>query len=463
MAIKKKSRRLNSFVDNTPMSGIFGMPYGANQQTQISMPFEMAGNESYYLVTLQRILLTYAYTLFGPLRTLVDQPVYDAFRGGIRIKTDQLSQEEISQIEKDIRDTGLDRATISALRWDRLFGGAGIILNTDEDYKSELDVEAIQEGAHVEFIAADRWELAWTGVPTSANSTFSYYGKTIHQSRVARVVGEEAPSLARQRLQGWGMSVIEAVIREMNSYFKHQNVTFEILDEYKVDVYKIKGFNTAALQQAAQGKTARRLQIANQMKNFMNALILDKEDDYVTKTQSMSGLSDILEQIRIGMAAAIRMPMAKIFGLASKGFSSGEDDIENYNAIVEMERYRAEAVLKKLIPVLCKRRFGLVPDEIEIVWRPLRILTAEQEENVKNAKFNRIMQLRTSGHLNPVEFMQALKDENIFTMETEVGRGIVDPEDNRAMVGENFDGEEIQEEGGSAKPSAGKKPKEPKE
>ena len=459
-AKKKNSRKKNSTSFNTPLEGIFGFPQSMNQQQQLSLPFEMQGAESYYLVSLNRIVLTYAYTLFGPLRTLVDQPVHDAFRGGIHIKTDQLSPEEIEQLEKAIKKTKLQKAVMTALRWDRLFGGAGVIVNTDDqESKKPLDVAALGEDNELEFIAADRWELAWNGVPNTDNATFLYYNKTIHQSRVARIVGEEAPSLAKQRLQGWGMSVIEAVIREMNSYFKHQNVTFEVLDEHKVDVYKIKGFNSAMLQQFAQEKTTKRIDIANKMKSFMNALILDAEDDYIVKNQSFAGLPEILEQIRIGMAAAIRMPMAKIFGLAAKGFASGEDDIENYNAIVENERERAEDALHATVPVLCQKMFGIVPEDLDFEWKPLRVLSAEQEENVKNQKFQRLTQLRSSGHLNPVEYMQALKDEDIFTMETEVGDGLVDPEDNRPMMTEMQDGEEEPgAEGGDAKPSAGKKP-----
>lgn len=463
MTTKKKTNsravKENAGPWNTGLEGIFGMSGYQNQQSQLSYPFEMQGAESYYLISLNRVVLTYAYTLFGPLRTLVDQPVYDAFRGGVRVKSDQLSPEEIEQLHKAMKKTKAVKACINALRWDRLFGGGGIIINTDQDYKAPLSVEAITEESPLEFIAADRWELVWSGIPDGEDSKFSYYNRTIHQSRVAKIVGEEAPSMARPRLQGWGMSVIESVIREMNSYFKHQNVTFEILDEHKVDVYKIKGFNSAALQQLAQQKTTKRIQLANKLKNFMNALILDAEDDYIVKNNTFSGLPEMLEQIRIGIAAAIRMPMAKIFGLAAKGFASGEDDIENYNALVENERDRAEEALHVVVSVVCQREFGYVPEDIEFDWKPLRVLSAEQEENVKNAKFTRISALRSTGHLNPQEYMQALKDEGIFTMETEVGQGLVDPEDNRPQLGENIDGEEQPgSEGDKGKPSAGKKP-----
>ena len=201
--------------------------------------------------------------------------------------------------------------------------------------------------------------------------------------------------------------------------------------------------------------------LVSQMKNFMNAITLDKEDDYEQKSLTFAGLSDMLEQIRISIAAAVRMPMAKIFGLAAKGFASGEDDIENYNAIVESQRDRAVDVLDVIIPVIMMKKFGFVPDDLDYEFKPLRVLSAEQEQNVMNSKFTRLKDLYNQGILNPVEYCQALKDDNIFTMETEVSKGLVDPQPQMMMPGE--DGMDGGDGESGDKPSDGKKPTEPKE
>lgn len=437
-----------------PMSGIFDN-FNLGGGAAASMPWEMANNNSYVLVSLQRVMLTYAYVLHGPLRTLVDQPVYDAFRGGIKIKTDEVSEEEKEDLHRAIRKMKVMRAVTEAMRWDRLFGGAGIIINTDQDFKEPLDINKINEKSKLEFIAADRWEIAWNGVPQMPKSSFTYYGKTIDQSRVARIVGETPPSLVKMRLQGWGMSSIECVIREINAYFKNNNVIFELLDEAKIDVWKIKGFNSQILSAIAQGKTAKRIQIATMMKNFLNAITLDKEDDYEQKTMTFTGLSDMLEQIRIGIAAAVRMPMAKIFGLASKGFASGEDDIENYNAIVHGQRDRADEVLEVIIPILMMKVWGFVPDDWSVEYKPLRVLSAEQEQNVLNSKHTRNMDLYDRGLYTPQEVMEAEKNDGIVSIETEVAKG-ADPEPPINMMGLEDGGDDGGEP--KKKKSDGKKP-----
>lgn len=452
----------NSIPLTNPMSGIFDT-FNLGGNAAASQPWEIANNNSYNLISLQRVMLTYAYVLHGPLRTLVDQPVYDAFRGGVTIKSDEVSPEEIEELHKELKKLKVEKRVVEAMRWDRLFGGAGIVINTNQDFSTPFNIDKIKEDTKLEFIAGDRWELVWSGIPVSANASFNYYGKKIHQSRVVRIVGETPPSLVKQRLQGWGMSTIECVIREISAYFKNNNVIFELLDEAKIDVWKIKGFNAQVLSQLAQNKTAKRIQMATWMKNFLNAITLDKEDDYEQKTMTFTGLADMLEQIRIGIAAAVRMPMAKIFGLAAKGFASGEDDIENYNAIVENERDKADDILEVIVPIVMMKKWGFVPDDWSTEWKPLRVLSAEQEQNVLNAKFGRYSSLYSQGILTPQEYCEVLKQEKILLIETEVSKG-ADPEPPMNAMGMGGDeGESEESISGAKKPSDGKSPAKEKE
>ena len=80
------------------------------------------------------------------------------------------------------------------------------------------------------------------------------------------------------------------------------------------------------------------------------------------------------------------------------------------------------------------------------------MLSAEQEQNVLNAKFNRLSSLYHDGIMNAQEYCQALKQENVFTMETEVSKG-ADPEPLGMMNEEDVPGDES-----GKKASAGKEP-----
>ena len=422
---QKPVTRTNSLPDVNGLDAVFGM---ASSVSPLSMPYQLSGDNSYAPVTLNRVLLSYAYMTHGVIQTMIDQPVEDAFRGGVKIICDELDDEDKKTLHGLMEELGDFTAIKHAMKWAKLYGGAGVLANTDQSPESPLDINKIGSRTPLAFIAADRWELILQAYHLE-DRPYNYYGQSVDKSRVCKVMGKEAPSFIRKRLQGWGMSELERTLRQVQMYTKNEDTIFELLDEAKIDVWKIQNFNSQMLSSLAAGQTNKRLQIATMTKNYHNAITLDKEDDYEQKQISFSGLAEMMKEIRVGVAASVRIPMTKLYGISAAGFSSGEDDIENYNALVESEvRAKAKEVLRFVVPLRCKQVFGFVPEVLDFEFKPLRVLGADQEENVKRAKFDRSIALYDKGMLSPKELMENLKTENIFTDQTEVGDGLREPE-----------------------------------
>jgi len=407
------------------LSGSGGLPYASQQ---ISSSDTMFDNLRYTLVSNNRQLLSQMYAEHGIIQTLIDQPVDDGFRAGFEIKTGQLTPEEIEDLEYYAEQENVIQELMLACKWARLYGGGAILIITAQKPDTPLTIEELQEGQKIEFKAIDMWELynsIQNVVMGSAQleddiEYYDYYGKRVHKSRVLIVKGKKAPSFVRPRLRGWGMSEVERIIRSFNSYLKNQNLIFELLDEAKVDVYKIKGFNAALLTSGGTNAVASRVQSANMIKNFQSALTMDKEDDYEQKQISFAGLAEVLTQIRQGIAADVKMPMTKLFGISAAGFSSGEDDIENYNSMIESEmRAKVKGIVVKVLQVCCQIKFGYIPDDLKIVWKPLRILNAEQEETVKNHKFNRVQVAFATGLMSAQEAKGAFNKDSLLPVEVD--------------------------------------------
>lgn len=406
------------------MSGIFdvGGLYGGS--TPLSLPYQLSVDNAYNPLSLNRILLTYSYMTHGVIQTVINQPVEDAFRGGLIFKSDELAPEDLRDLEQYLKQNEVLHAIKAAMCWARLYGGSGVIINTDQDPTTELDEDAINPRTPLKFIDADRWELTLGFVnETEMPCPYNYYGQPIHRSRVLKVLGKPAPSFLRQRLQGWGMSELECMIRSIQLYTKAEDMIFELIDEAKIDVMKIQGYNSSGLTPDGQAKTQQRLETANMNKNYRRMLVMDSEDDWQQKQLTFSGIAELLTQIRVGEAAACKMPMAKIFGLSAAGFNSGEDDIENYNSIIESEvRAKASDVLEVILPLCCRQLFGREVD-LSFEFKPLRVLSAEQEENVKAQKFNRYAAQFAQGMLTPQEYADILKQENLCPIDTAVAAG----------------------------------------
>jgi phage-related protein (TIGR01555 family) len=327
---------------------------------------------------------------------------------------------------------------MDTLNWSRLYGGAGLIINTDQNYSTELDVEAIDHESPLEFIAADRWELilSQTNVMSSQNPVpFNFYGLPIHRSRVITVQGIQPPSYIRLRLQGWGMSEVERCIRPINAFVKFESLMFELLDEAKIDVYRIQGFNDSLLTEDGTANTSRRIMLSNQLKNFQNALAMDKEDEYDQKQISWSGLAEIWGQLRLNLSSALKIPMNKLFGESATGFGGGEDALENYNAIVEDIRNNAEPLVTEVVDLRCQQLFGFIP-EYEILWAPLKVLNGVDEEEIKTKKQARTMDLFAQRLLTGREASTILRADGLLHLNTEVSEGLRDVEPTLPNAGD---------------------------
>jgi phage-related protein (TIGR01555 family) len=398
---------------------------------QLSQADTLFINNRWYLISNYRQLLSQLYVEHGIVQTLIDQPVDDAFRAGFEIKTGQLDADEIEGLKIFWERIGAGRALMQAIKWTRLFGGGAVLIITDQDPATPLNIKEIKEGRPIEFRAVDMWELYFNqqnvegdlsvggGIGMDTNAEFfDYYGKKIHKTRVLKIEGKAAPSFIRPRLRGWGMSELERLVRSINQYLKNQDVIFELLDEAKVDVYKIKGFNGALLNQEGTNKISQRIQGANMIKNYNNALTMDAEDDYAQKQVAFTGLAEILIQIRQGIAADLKMPVTKLFGVSAAGFNSGEDDIENYNSMIEGEvRSKVKFLVVEILQICCQRELGFIPDDLMIEFGPLRVLNAVEEEEVKNHQFNRVMSSFQSGLIPAEEAKESVNKDSLIGIE----------------------------------------------
>lgn len=405
-------------VENTlaSLSGLNGQlsPFASTPLTSFN---PMLQNNVYAPLTLDWTILMYAYKTHGIIQTLCEVPVLDALRGGLMLRSRELEPKRLEEIEDVWEDKGFSDKVAMAKVWARLFGGGALILSTDTPMDVPLDLRQVGRSKTLDLYAANRWELAapWRLEPmTHPDGKYNFYGKEIHVSRVLTMTGKEAPYLIRWQLAGWGMSELERVIEDFNTYIRVKNVIYELLYEAKIDIYRFKDFAATMLSAEAETAANRRMQIMNSQKNYNSALLLDKEDEYEFRQMSFSGLADIYREARIEMAAALRMPMSKIFGLPSTSFSSGEDDIENYNGMIESEiRRPLRPIIRQLLDLICVMLYGQVYD-LDFDFKPLRVLGAKEEEEIKTSKFNRFMQLFNAGLIESKDLGQMLQKEKLI-------------------------------------------------
>ena len=344
-------------------------------------------------------------------------------KGELNITSDLLSPEQIDELKDDIREKNIIETVKQLLYWDRLFGGAGLICEVEGQDSSEvLTFENINQGDKINYYAVDRWEFSNTPYTSSdqiksarIDEEFYYYDHIINKSRILLLRGIAAPSLVRPILQGWGLSVVEPLIAPSNNYQKALNLIYELMDEAKVDVYKINGLNTTLL--AGDDKIVKdKLEIVNKLKNFMKAIAMDSEDDFIQKQLNLTGIVDIIHELKLDICSAMDYPITKLFGTSPSGFNSGDSELKMYNSTVESEiRPYIFDIIKKILKLECKCLFGVYINDLQLSLPPLENLNQEQLEGAKDREFARLMQLKDRDLIQQETLEEAINTASLFT------------------------------------------------
>ena len=229
--------------------------------------------------------------------------------------------------------------------------------------------------------------------------------------------GVRPPSYLRGLFSGWGVSVGEAIVRSLNNYLKNQNVSYELVDEAKIDVYSISKYNTMLMSPKGEEQVLRHLNLVQETKNYQGAIVHDTTDGYDQKQISFSGLSDLARESRIQVASDIRIPVSKLFGISISNLNSSEEaDIDNYINMVETTiRTPCKGLVNKILKIGCKHLFGFVPEMLDFEYPSLKQTTEKESIEIKAGKMNMIIGLQQAGIISSKTAVELVNREKLFS------------------------------------------------
>ena len=318
----------------------------------------------------------------------------------------QLTPDQINQFEAAVRKTHLKKHLLEGLRWGRLFGGAAgiIVIEGQEDMLDQpLDMDMIMPGQYKGLIIADRWngvypdsglvqELDDPDFGTPEYYTFSMSdtelatGVRVHHSRVIRFLGRDLPYVERMAENYWGMSELEHVYTELNKRNTSSENIAQLIFQANIRNYKMA--DLGQMLSATQPEIQKRLYQVLTMQNFlmsnMGMNIMDKDDALETHQYTFAGLNDIYESFMLDIAGAAEIPVTRLFGRSPAGLNStGESDLTNYyDKIRQSQESMLRPVLEKLLPIMCVSVWGLVPEDLDFDFNPVRDTSEEERANL---------------------------------------------------------------------------------
>ena len=345
-------------------------------------------------------------------RKIVEIPAKDMCKAWPRLNCD-LKPDQISNFDRTIKRTLTQKKIKRAITWARLFGGAGalmVIKGHENILDTPLDLDRVNPGSYKGLIVFDRW----SGITPVGNEMqdiespltfglpeyYSVHGQNgnealfnVHASRILRFTGPDVPTPEHEANQYWGISVLELVMEEMR---KRDNASWSILQLlFRAQILTQVNPELAQLLSGAVGGGAalqrfqQTMQAQNELLSNQSMLLLGKEGKLESHQYTFGGIADVLDRFEIACAASSNpsIPYSKLFGKNSSGLDNSNDaDERNYEeAIAQAQHDDLEPqLMQQLYPVVCMSEFGDVPDDLDITWPSIRVLT--EEDKTKLAK-----------------------------------------------------------------------------
>lgn len=318
----------------------------------------------------------------------------------------------------------------NAVRWSRLFGGAALILITDDGFLNEpLNIDRVTRISELRVFGLD--QISPTSKrylePTKTNfgQYESYHISTalnaqieVHESRMLFVSGDPLPERLQNGIHWKGRSVAN-VFQKIAFYEEGLIFSKEILRRKQQPVHKMKGL-VAAIANGLEDAIRQRVTFVEQGRNSLNAVVVDTDDDYSIINADLGGVVDVLDELKVAIAADVSIPVSVLFGQSAKGMNAtGENDFEGlYDLCEGIQQNKIKPVAEKLLELIVKQKHVKVNNDWKITFPSLKTPTDQETANVEktkveteNAKLKRFVELVDVGAMSADEVRSQYSEE----------------------------------------------------
>lgn len=366
-------------------------------------------------------------------KAIIEKPANEMLKNGFTIQT-QLDPDKVSRIMKNWADTTRSKF-LDCLKWSRLYGGCLLIpmIEGQEDLSQPLDYDTIQVDSYKGCFVIDRWcgispslELEDDisdrefGTPKYYTITSDKINKTVkvHHSRVIKMIGRKLPYWEEITEDYWGASEFEHVFSELKKRDDTSSNISMLIFLANIRVLKMSDLGSMITvgDQEALNRVFKTVQELNSLMCNSGTLMLDKEDDFSMQGYSFTGINDIYESFMLDISGAAEIPIDKLFGRSPSGFNNGEETLQNYyDTIQEKQESYVRFPLEKIIKIICMSTVGEIPDDLDIVFNPVRRSSDKERADLAMSISTPLLEMYNSGIFGKGTVLRELKQQSGVT------------------------------------------------
>lgn len=364
-----------------------------------------------------------AYSTSWLPRKIVDIPALDACR---KWRDWQAKKPHIEAIEDEEKRLNVKGKILEASKKGRLFGGAAVYIGTGDENTSEpLDVERVKKGGVRYLNVMTRRQLAAGDIERDPES--EWYGKpkaytlsgangqqvTIHPSRLVIFNGAMPADdeVNMNGYQGWGDSILQSTLNAIKNADSTAGNIASLVFEAKIDIIRLPNFMASIGNEEYKRKILERYTLANMSKGINGTLLLDKEEEYETKTAQLAGLTDILMAFMQIVSGAADIPVTRLLGQSPAGMNAtGTSDMKNYHdRIQSMQELELSPAMMRLDECL-ERSADVMDPDVYYRWSPLEQMSEKERADIFKLNADAARQLVGNGTGQEIIPREAVSD-----------------------------------------------------
>lgn len=311
-------------------------------------------------------------------RAIVDFPVEDATREWRTFSTDDAKALQDAETQ-----FGIQAITQDAFRWAGVYGGAGVLMITDQDLAKPLNLKKIKKGSLKQLKVLDRmlingFDYNVTNILADnymRPEVFRVNGglQNIHHSHFVVAPGAALPMRLRLINGGWDDSQLRRCLDDIKDSVAAKGGIASLILEANVDTITRTNLSNDLASGDMDESIAKRYRLFGMMKSLFRLALLDSNESFDRKPVSFGGLGEILAVLMEWTSGASGIPMTRLFGVQAKGLGdSGQGDMNNYNNNIRgQQTTKYKPFLNKLDAVWIRSTLGVIPDGYDFEFSPL--------------------------------------------------------------------------------------------
>lgn len=352
--------------------------------------------------------------------TIIEGEPTEALKRGWRFKCEDRDLE--IQILKQAEDLGLEQALLKAAEYENAYGGAAIFpvlsgalgdLSTELDHKAIASVDAFHVFEPQELLPAAyytdirlpkfRKPAAYRLIPLTNGRSGFLPPQIIHESRLIIFPGTRVSAQTQPgQREGWGDSILCRPKQVIADFGLSWASAATLLHEYGKGTLEMDGFASMMAQADGLDQFDKYIQAMSMAWTTLGMVVIDGKSRYSRSVGTLAGISDVLNEFKVLMAAAAGRPVSTLFGQGQTGLRSGDDDTQSWNAKVEGYqskhlRPRHEHAVKLMLLATAGPTNGTEPEAWSVEYPPISTPSEIEKADIQLKDMQRAQIAITTG------------------------------------------------------------------